>query len=257
MVNLTVVDINDNCAPVTNAAVVIWHCDASGNYSEYGNSVGKSFLRGVQMTDANGLATFKTIYPGWYSGRTTHIHFQVFLSSHLAATSQMAFPEEINSQVYDVAPYATRGQKDTSNNQDGIFSDTTNTQYEIPIMTGNTTAGYTAHLTVGVPVPTSGVITLEPETGGQFTLAQNVPNPISKTATVVPFMLKAAADVTLDVFDVNGKLLFNAFDGHLDTGAHRLEITQAKTLTSGSYLYRLSVTNSAGTFAQCKIMTVL
>jgi protocatechuate 3,4-dioxygenase beta subunit len=115
-----------DCAPFANAVVDIWHCDAQGVYSGFPgqlgnqNTSGQKFLRGSQITDANGRARFQTIYPGWYPGRTTHIHFKVHLSSSLEATSQMYFPEAINSAVYATAPYSARGQKDTSNVADGV-----------------------------------------------------------------------------------------------------------------------------------------
>ena len=80
---LTVVNTKSGCSPVANANVEIWQCDASGNYSEYAqpsfNGVGQTFLRGVQTTNGSGQVTFRTIYPGWYAGRATHIHVQVFM----------------------------------------------------------------------------------------------------------------------------------------------------------------------------------
>jgi protocatechuate 3,4-dioxygenase beta subunit len=82
----------NGCAPVANANVEVWQCDASGNYSEYSqpgfNGTGQTFLRGVQTTDANGQATFTTIYPGWYAGRATHMHVEIFVNG--AATISLA-----------------------------------------------------------------------------------------------------------------------------------------------------------------------
>ncbi len=77
-----------------------WHCDAAGNYSEYGNLASSTWLRGIQPVDSNGVARFTTIYPGWYGGRATHIHLEVFVNDRTVKTSQIAFPEEINSTVY-------------------------------------------------------------------------------------------------------------------------------------------------------------
>ncbi len=255
----TVVNVNNNCDPVLNANVVIWHCDKDGNYSEFGNEVGKTFFRGIQMTDANGQVKFKTIYPGWYSGRTTHIHFQVFLNSVVSVTSQMAFPENINTEVYNSALYAARGQKDTSNISDQVFSDTTNTQYEIPIITGNTTDGFQAALTIGVAAPTSGVINLSPETGGQFTLGQNYPNPCTEITTI-PFTLTNPSNVTIEIFDVNGKKLMEAANRRMEEGEQEVAInalTNGIPLSRGSYVYQLTVENPNGLFRQCKMLTVL
>jgi protocatechuate 3,4-dioxygenase beta subunit len=115
-----------SCTPVKDAAVDIWHCDAAGVYSGYPgqlgglDTTGEKFLRGTQVTDAQGRVTFQTIYPGWYPGRTTHIHFKVHVTSTSEATSQLYFPEDVNADVYTVAPYSAHGQKDTSNAADGV-----------------------------------------------------------------------------------------------------------------------------------------
>ena len=88
---ITVVNASANCAPVTTASVEIWHCDAAGNYSEYGNLTSSTWLRGIQPVDGNGVARFTTIYPGWYAGRATHIHIEVFVNNRSVKTSQIAF----------------------------------------------------------------------------------------------------------------------------------------------------------------------
>src|SRR5207244_2699335 len=70
-----------SCAPLPGAMVDVWHCDALGAYSDVsdpgGSTVGKKFLRGYQVTDAEGLVRFTTIYPGAYPGRAVHIHFKI------------------------------------------------------------------------------------------------------------------------------------------------------------------------------------
>jgi protocatechuate 3,4-dioxygenase beta subunit len=254
---MTVVNINDNCNPILNAAVVIWHCDKDGNYSEFGSSAGKTFLRGIQMTDATGQVQFKTIYPGWYPGRTTHIHFQVFLSSHLSATSQMAFPEDSNMAVYSVAPYATRGQKDTANTVDSVFSDANNTQYEMVAVSGTPADGINGALVVGIDAPTSGVINLEPETGGQFKLAQNYPNPFD-ALTTIPFALTNPSNVTIELFDVTGVKVAELMNQQMDAGEHKFsfnELLNGISLSAGGYIYQITVENRNGIFRQAKVMT--
>ena len=258
-VTLNVVNVNDNCNPVLNANVVLWHCDIAGNYSEFQNSVGKTFYRGIQMTDANGQVKFKTIYPGWYSGRTTHIHFQVFLNSVLSATSQMAFPENTTSQVYASPVYSSRGQKDTPNTSDMVFSDTSNTQYEIPILSGSVAEGFQAVLTVGIAAPKSGVINLEPETGGQFKLLQNYPNPFN-TETIIPFSLTSASNVLVELFDVNGKSTVEVVHANMSAGEQRVTIGRminGTRLAAGGYIYQLTVENYTGTFRQSKMLTIV
>ena len=87
-----VVNVSGGCAPVTGANVEIWQCDAAGSYSEYGSERSQTYLRGVQTTNASGEATFTTIYPGWYPGRTTHIHFKVHLSAQTEAAWELGIP---------------------------------------------------------------------------------------------------------------------------------------------------------------------
>jgi protocatechuate 3,4-dioxygenase beta subunit len=116
------------CAPVSGAIVDIWHCDAGGLYSGYtgqlGNvsTVGQNFYRGVQLTDASGVATFHTNYPGWYPGRAVHIHFKVILSATTAVTSQLYVPDTLTDDVFAACePYTARGTRPTRNTNDGLY----------------------------------------------------------------------------------------------------------------------------------------
>ena len=118
---LTVVNAS-TCKPIKNAIVDIWHADAGGVYSgAIANNAGTNFLRGVQRADANGLAIFKTIYPGWYQGRATHIHVKVHVSGNVVHTGQFFFNEAVNRAVYKRAPYSARGNPDTTNASDSIY----------------------------------------------------------------------------------------------------------------------------------------
>ena len=114
------------CAPVPGAQVDIWHCDAAGNYSDVGSTSGQKYLRGYQVTDANGAARFTTVFPGWYSGRAVHIHFKIRLFSGAQETyeytSQLFFEESIITEVYRQSPYSQRGAPNTSNSRDGIYN---------------------------------------------------------------------------------------------------------------------------------------
>ena len=110
------------CKPIRNAAVDIWHCDAAGNYSGFGaGASSRTFLRGVQKTDRNGLALFTTIYPGWYQGRAVHIHVKVHVGGNVVHTGQFFFPDALTAQVYTAKPYSTRGGPDMKNAQDAIY----------------------------------------------------------------------------------------------------------------------------------------
>lgn len=119
------------CTPLTDAIVDIWHCDALGVYSDVSDpnfsTVGQKFLRGYQVTDANGIARFVTIYPGWYPGRAVHVHFKIRTSfasrSSAEFTSQLYFDEAITDRVHAQSPYAAKGQGRQRNNNDGIFLD--------------------------------------------------------------------------------------------------------------------------------------
>jgi protocatechuate 3,4-dioxygenase beta subunit len=120
-----------SCEPLPSAVADLWHCDAGGLYSGFesastggpggGRSDDERYLRGAQVTDAEGIAEFVTIYPGWYSGRTPHIHAKVHLDRETVLTTQLYFDERTSAAVYAREPYAERGAQDRSNASDGIF----------------------------------------------------------------------------------------------------------------------------------------
>jgi protocatechuate 3,4-dioxygenase beta subunit len=147
---IRVINVGNACAPLANANVEIWQCDATGNYSEYGSQTTQTYLRGIQTTDANGQVSFMTIYPGWYQGRATHIHIEVTVNGRSVKVTQIAFPETINAAVYATGVYASRGSNPTANLQDGIFADSLSSELVTP--SGNPAAGYSASYQVGVSV---------------------------------------------------------------------------------------------------------
>lgn len=119
------------CEPLAGAIVDVWHCDALGVYSDvsdptFGNTLGKKFLRGYQVTDSSGVAQFTTIYPGWYQGRTVHVHFKVrsavSATSAYEFTSQLFFDDGLSDQVYAQEPYSTKGERSLRNAGDGIYN---------------------------------------------------------------------------------------------------------------------------------------
>jgi len=119
------------CTPITGAYVDVWHCDGLGAYSDVSAGMGnpdtrgQKFLRGYQVTDNNGSVTFSTIYPGYYAGRTTHIHYKVRLFQGTTRTyeftSQLFFDDSLTDQVYAASPYNTKAARQTRNNNDGIY----------------------------------------------------------------------------------------------------------------------------------------
>ena len=144
----TVVDVS-TCKPIKGAAVDIWHCDAGGTYSGFAQegTDGDTFMRGIQRTTKTGLATFVTVYPGWYSGRTVHIHVQVSLGGNVLHTGQLFFPEELTDAVYRRAPYNRRPSRDTRNATDSIFR---NGGSKSMLKLAKTKTGYAARITMGI-----------------------------------------------------------------------------------------------------------
>jgi protocatechuate 3,4-dioxygenase beta subunit len=145
---LTVLDVS-TCKPIKGAAVDIWHCDAGGVYS--GTSVqgteDRTFLRGIQKTDAKGVATFKTIYPGWYQGRTVHIHVRVSLGGNIVHTGQLYFPDATTDTVYKRSPYSSRPGRDPRNTGDSIYR---NGGSRSTLKLRKIGTGYSGSITMGV-----------------------------------------------------------------------------------------------------------
>jgi len=141
-----------SCNALQGAQVDIWHADAAGVYSDESveGTDGLTYLRGYQVTDANGLVIFKTIFPGWYSGRTVHIHVMIrtFSSSGTQTfefTTQLFFDPSLTLQIIANAPYSTRGNPDTTNSTDNIYNSET-----LLGLTSASGGGYTTTITLGV-----------------------------------------------------------------------------------------------------------
>ncbi|MEA2677000.1 MAG: hypothetical protein QOJ81_1141 [Chloroflexota bacterium] len=148
----------NSCTPFADALVDVWHCNALGVYSDVvdpgaGSTVGTTFLRGYQMTDANGNAAFSTIYPGWYSGRTVHIHFKIRVDpdsqTGLEFTSQLYFDEAVTAEAFTVEPYASKGPQDTPNSRDGIYQ---NGGSQLLLAPARSNDGYATTFEIGVVV---------------------------------------------------------------------------------------------------------
>jgi protocatechuate 3,4-dioxygenase beta subunit len=151
------------CTPLTGAYLDVWHCDAGGTYSDVsgmGNGsggAGKKFLRGYQITDASGVAEFTTIYPGWYSGRAVHVHFKLRLFAGATRTyeftSQFFFDETLNDAVHALAPYSSKGKRDTLNARDGIYNGLSAAdKVALTLQTAKDGAGYAGVINLGVRV---------------------------------------------------------------------------------------------------------
>ena len=157
-VRVRLVNVNANCAVLSGWAIYLWHCTRDGKYSLYSSGVmGENYLRGVQATDSTGTATFVTIFPGCYSGRMPHIHFEVYRSTTTATnannklrTSQMCFPSDASTAVYATSGYSASvaNLAQTSLSRDMVFSDGYDQQ--LATLTGDVSSGFTATLQVGV-----------------------------------------------------------------------------------------------------------
>ena len=136
------------CKPIKGAAVDIWHADAVGVYSGFGQGAGnRTFMRGIQRTDEKGVATFRTVYPGWYMGRTVHVHVKVHLGGRVVHTGQLYFPDTLTDAVYKKAPYSSRPGRDTRNANDSVFR---NGGKSSMLNVRKSGAGYLAAITMGV-----------------------------------------------------------------------------------------------------------
>lgn len=117
------------CTPLAGALVDVWHCDHRGVYSDVVDprfdTIGRKFLRGYQITDDDGVARFTTVFPGWYQGRTVHIHFKIRSAPEAAPgfefTSQLYFDDELTDRIHALAPYSEKGRRTRRNADDGIY----------------------------------------------------------------------------------------------------------------------------------------
>lgn len=248
----------ENCAPMENVRVNIWHCDKDGNYSGYQSEAGLTYLRGYQMTDVNGEVEFVTVFPGWYNGRVCHIHFQVYVNETYAAISQLTFDHDTVNAVYNANPDEyTKGEDPLSPGTDGIFSDGYDLQ--LASLEPNSTSGeYDAYLEV--TVQGEGVLGLnhrQRERAKYLDLGQNYPNPF-KGQTTIPFSIKYPSQVSLDLWDVKGQKVKTLFQNDRAKGDYQVEVDlEALGLPLSNYLYQLEVTNDQGTFRLPKLMTAL
>lgn len=147
-----------DCRPLADARVDLWQCDALGVYSDVRDpafdTVGQKFLRGYQITDATGEARFVTVYPGWYRGRTVHLHFMIRTQPSAQRgfefTSQLYFDDALTDRVHAAAPYAASGQRTTRNRDDGIFRRGGD---QLLLAPTETAGGMDASFAIGLQVP--------------------------------------------------------------------------------------------------------
>lgn len=164
VLTINLVNVNASCSALSGYAIYLWHCSAAGKYSLY-DVPAENYLRGVQVTDSNGQLTFTTIFPGCYSGRYPHMHFEVYRSvstatqgSNSLLTSQMCMPRDAASAVYSanstVYAGSTANLAQVTIASDNVFGDNTTAQIaaQTPSLTGSASAGYTGSITIGMRI---------------------------------------------------------------------------------------------------------
>lgn len=174
-VTIFIVDGQKGCAPYPNAQVDVWHCNAAGVYSDQAveNTTTETWLRGYQLSDASGKLSFSTIIPGWYAGRTTHIHLRVRSSYSQASstsdgtnTTQLFFAQTfVDRLATSVAPYNAEGVNPTTNAGDRVYAQQENGA-NLLALSGDDTTGYTAAVTIVLPITSNGAGGGEPPEGG-------------------------------------------------------------------------------------------
>jgi protocatechuate 3,4-dioxygenase beta subunit len=161
---VTIVD-SGSCKPIEGVAVDIWHCDAVGVYSGFSRegTAGETYLRGVRLTNADGVASFRTIYPGWYQGRATHIHLKAhvggaagsrtYSGGHVAHTGQLFFSDTTTDKVARLSPYTRNGARRTRNAEDHIYTDEHGASVKLHLRrrkADTIKAGFVAAITLGI-----------------------------------------------------------------------------------------------------------
>jgi uncharacterized protein (TIGR03437 family) len=205
------------CTALAGAFVDLWHCDAAGGYSDVSgqgnpNNLGMKFLRGYQVTDSNGAVEFTTIYPGWYSGRTVHLHYQVRLFAGATRTyqfiSQLTFDDALTDQVFTAAPYNTRPNRNTRNSNDMIAQQ--GGSAILLSLAPDGAGGYTTSYNVGVanvPDSVAGISSvsaasfrgaLAPEGIGALFGSNLATSTVSASTTTLPTELGGVQVVVLD-----------------------------------------------------------
>lgn len=267
----------DNCEPVPNAIVNIWHTDYRGGYSEFGQVFGNpvdasdlTWYRGYQKTNNLGECEFDTNFPGWYPGRATHIHYDVHIGFMPGGTvdttpnatssfySQMYFPDALRSKVYsEIAPYTDIGDNPTGNTEDILY----NNEAELKLAFDETDYpnSLTADFCIGLDMAGIPVGVNEAEGKEYFQLEQNAPNPFSNT-TNIPFVMKNTGMITLSVFNLKGELITQLLRRRLSEGEYSVDLDKNKVggfLPAGSYVFEMMVENQAGRFRQSRSMKVV
>ena len=237
---------DQNCEPMANVRVNVWHCDRDGGYSGYGTEEGLTYCRGYQFTDDNGECEFVTIVPGWYPGRVTHMHFQVYVSSAYSAVSQWTWPHDETVAAVAAHPELyPEGPDPLSPGQDGVFADGFDLQ--MATLEWDEAAGeYVSEYEATVEgAGTSGVGYHEMRTAQVMALGQNYPNPC-RTVTTFPLELHQPAQVSWSLWDLNGRCVHRLECGNWPVGRHSIPLDlTTMSLSSGTYAFQVEAQSDA------------
>ncbi|MFZ8836625.1 MAG: T9SS type A sorting domain-containing protein [Flavobacteriales bacterium] len=241
----------ENCLPMAGVRVNIWHCDRDGNYSGYGTETGLTYFRGYQFTDENGECEFITIVPGWYPGRVTHVHFQVYVSTQYSAISQWTWPHEAVVQAaLDNPELYPEGPDPLSPGQDGVFADGFDLQMaslDWDASNGEYVSEYEATVqgagTVGIGYE-------EFQTAQTMELGAAYPNPVTDQCTI-PFQLLEPAEMSWSLWTVTGQRVASNQVGSFGEGKTTLSVDlHALGCAKGAYLLQIEAETAHGRFVR-------
>jgi len=256
----TFVDEDDGCSPVTGATVDLWHADAAGRYSDEASegTSGRKFLRGHQVTDAGGRVRFTTIYPGWYSGRTVHMHVRIRIPAAAGQaaydfTTQIFFDDALTDAVYTASPYSARGARSTRNANDGIYGSDGSTL--VMALTGSNAAGYAGTFTFGLSA--GGRDGATPSSGSGSSGATTVDTVVGLTVPRARFVREAGGTrallmkvrstekVRLDVRLRRGTSTLKRLTTSRAKGVHWVRVPVAAAVPGGRVIVTVTATDAA------------
>ena len=246
-------DAGASCAPQAGAYVDIWHANAQGAYSDVSgsgnpNNVGVDWLRGYQVSDAKGAVTFTTIFPGWYTGRTIHIHFRIRLSLDSSTTvnftSQLFFEEAVDAAVASSSGYTKSGTR-TTNSTDDIYV----SSMVVPV-TGSTSTGYTGAFTVNLDFGDGSTSTSSSASSTAGLVAAHVTGArvvrrLGRRVVVVDLASTEKVTARLRVVRHDDVLAKRTF-GWMRRGKHQLTLRLPRDLSAGRAKILLQISDRAG-----------
>jgi protocatechuate 3,4-dioxygenase beta subunit len=260
--NLTMVVVraDSSCAPVQGAVVDVWHANAAGKYSDIASegTAGEKYLRGLQATDANGAASFTTIFPGWYAGRAVHVHFKVRVFSGSTTTyefnSQLFFDPALTNAVYATSAYSSRGTPSTSNAADNIYG--SDGAKLLVALTANASGGYDGTFVIGLSgLPATG----GGSDGGTGTGTATTRNTVAAALSAATFrrtasgrrMLRVTSTVAETVkvrarLTRNGTTIASRTVSGLTAGVRALDLSVPRAAAGGGARLTVTYTDGAG-----------